>query len=1176
VRSEAKALSAVSNAREGTRARIALVAALALAALVTFVAFASAAPAAPENYASFGPDGTESSDFEWVTSVAVDQQTGVVYAYDYYAGALYKFEADGTPVNFTGSNPNIDGNEITGLSPASLRVGEAQVAVDSNSHVVYVTEEHAIRAFQADGTPANFTAGPGAGTNELPGLGEATGVAVDVNGAIYVSDFTGNAVNIYSPTGAFLTTSSVAEPRGLAVAPDGAIYVVKPLDDPNFKGSSVYKLDPSEFPVTTSTTYNSSLLYTNGAQSVGVDPLSGDVYVLKKFFTVSIEKFDKDGNFLGSIGGTEDDGELKDEAHGIAAVAGGEEFQLYVGNTEFSSVDPDYSKVAILGEEIVEGPPAIRSTSAIDVTADSATLRAQINPDTADTTYRFEYGPAPCSTSVCAVLPVTDGQIPAGHRFVSVSEQLLDLASDTTYHYRLVAENSFGTTEGPERTLITQAFGLGFELSDSRAWEMVTPTNKHGAKVAIPVIGQIAQAAEDGEGLVFPTLGSIASDPEGSRAIEGATVLSRRGPGGWHSVDLTPRHSEPTLITNAASEYQLFSSDLARGLALPADSTPLSPEASERTPYLRENTEPPIYTPLLTSKEGFANVPPGTEFGGGASRSAAYLQGATEDLSYVALKSDVPLIAGAPDFALYEWHAGELRAVGKLPVDEGGDWDAGSNLGSEQSSVRNAISADGSRVFWSHGHTGGFTALYLRDLDAEETVRLDVVQPGGSGLGESRPVFQGASADGTVVFFTDGQQLTEGASPEGADLYRCEIPAGESAAGCATLIDVSAPPVGPGESAKVLGIVSALSDDATKAYFAAEGELDSSPNSFGETAVPGEPNLYRWQEGEGLRFIATLSDADSATWGLDGTTVGHSNAVTAAGSPGGRYLSFMSERSLAGQDSHDAATEKPVQQVFVYDAASDRLRCASCGFSGGSPHGRVLPGGSALSAVDPLNIWQEKLVSATLPEATATGNDAFFYALYHRRAVLDNGRVFFNSVDSLVPGDSNGQWDVYEFEPVGTGSCTESSKGAGVSRSEGGCVSLISSGTGEEEAAFVDASASGGDVFFTTPAKLSVLDEDTVDDIYDARVDGVVATRPISTECLGEACQPAPNPPNDPTPASAAFSGAGNVASARCPASKRKVTRNGSPRCVAKKHARKHKKRQRPAKRAHHNGRAAR
>ena len=41
---------------------------------------------------------------------------------------------------------------------------------------------------------------------------------------------------------------------------------------------------------------------------------------------------------------------------------------------------------------------------------------------------------------------------------------------------------------------------------------------------------------------------------------------------------------------------------------------------------------------------------------------------------------------------------------------------------------------------------------------------------------------------------------------------------------------------------------------------------------------------------------------------------------------------------------------------------------------------------------------------------------------YQQRYLSDDGRLFFNSFDSLVPQDTNGKADVYEYEPAGVGS----------------------------------------------------------------------------------------------------------------------------------------------------------
>jgi hypothetical protein len=1142
----------------------------ALAVVLSLAAGAFAAEAT-EYLRSFSPDGTESSEFEKLSSVAYDQQTGTVYVLDSVAGALYKFNAKGQPLPWGGSAPNLSGNKLTDVEPFT-GFNESQIAVDSTNHVVYVTEQHSISAFHADGEPAEFGAGPGAGTNAIPSGGEIVGVAVDANGAVYANEYAGT-VNVFAASGEPVTSFAVTPQSGnLGVGPGGPVYVVNTSPPGNEGG--VYKLIPSEFPVSATTTYTAAPklvpTFGNFAYGVGVDPVSGDVYLVDTSFSETwIRKFDSSGNFVGEFAKS---GELPGTAQGVAVVGGGTELQAYVGV-------PQTGKVAIFGEVINPGPPSIESTSATDVSADSATLHAAINPNAFATTYHFEYGLGDCSTTACARVPLGEVGIGKGHRAVAVSQGIFGLQPGAAYHYRVVAKNLEGVRPGPDRIFTTQLSGLGFELPDDRAWEMVSPPNKHGASLVVYPYGTI-QAAEDGNGLAYLSAGSIEADPAGSRSPEPSAVLARRAGPDWRSTDLTPPHTR--TAGPISGEYVRFGDDLSEAVIEPPDGTPLSPQASERTPYLRENTEPPTYTPLVTDKEGFANVPPGTAFGGDPiadGRGAVRVLEVTPDLSHVVLVSKVALTPGAVGGGLFEWAAGQLQPLSVLPPAEGGTMATQPVLGSNLGSVRHALSDDGSRVFWGTGAYSaggnGLTALYMRDTEAGETVRLDVVPPDVTPSGEARPTFQGASADGTVVFFTDTQQLTDDASSSGADLYRCEIPLGDPSLGCDTLTDLTAPAAGPGESAEVQGVVPALSDDGTHVCFIARGVLDSAANSFGATAVAGEPNLYLWQEGRGTRFVATLSDADRADWGLSPTSgVGQDSVLSAAASPAGRYLSFVSERSLSGYDNRDEASGEPVEQVFRYDAVADRLDCASCNPTGARPSGHVSKAFDE-PLVDPTELWQDRPVAALLPPARV--RESSWATLYRPRTTFDSGRVFFNAVDSLVAADSNGEWDVYQYEPTGVGDCTASSGGASLSRSAGGCVSLISSGTAEAEAAFLDASASGDDAFFLSPARLSVTDEDNELDLYDARVDGVPATLAPVVECLGEACQQASAAPNDPTPASSSFKGQGNLKNPgrkRCAKGRHKVRSNRRTRCVARKpHKRGHK---RQASRAGHGGRASR
>jgi hypothetical protein len=180
--------------------------------------------------------------------------------------------------------------------------------------------------------------------------------------------------------------------------------------------------------------------------------------------------------------------------------------------------------------------------------------------------------------------------------------------------------------------------------------------------------------------------------------------------------------------------------------------------------------------------------------------------------------------------------------------------------------------------------------------------------------------------------------------------------------------------------------------------------------------------------------------------------------------------------------------------------------------------------------VDRKDIWNHHWLAASIPGWRVAGGTT----LYQPRYLSDGGRLFFNSPDALVPQDTNGLEDVYEYEPTGEGDCTSAS--STFSADSGGCVGLISSGTSSGESAFFDASENGDDVFFTTISKLVGVDYDTSYDVYDAHVCSTsvpCVTAPVSSPpCTsGDSCKAAPSPQPEifgPAP-SATFSGTGNV-----------------------------------------------
>ena len=796
-----------------------------------------------------------------------------------------------------------------------------------------------------------------------------------------------------------------------------------------------------------------------------------------------------------------------------------------------------------------------------EVAGTSATLQARINPLGNDTHYYFQYGASSCSAgpSACTDLPSPPGgDLGSGESEESASVHLQGLAADTIYYYRVVVSNTLGTIYGAERTFTTQTKGEEeLVLPDGRAWEMVSPPNKNGATIsALEIEGGVAQASADGSAFTWGADAPIGAEPAGSRVLEWSQIFSTRGVGGWSSRDIAgPNEKATGFHVGDKSEYRFFSSDLSLGLVEPKGKTPLSPEATEKTLYLRDDGGS-SYLPLVTA----ANVPPGTKFGGveelGGGNPGLVFMDATPDLSHIVF-SDFGKVGLTPNAQpgvgnLYEWAGGRLRLVSVLPESEGGAMATVPELGNGSYDARQAISSDGSRIIWtSQG------ALYMSDMTKGETkgetgeaIRLDRAEPGGASA-----KFQTASDDGRRVFFTDEQQLTAGSAAgyQKPDLYMFETTNGEDEPLKGEPVDLTVDR-NTGESAGVQGLLPGASEDGSYVYLVAKGVLSEAENAEHEKAGSGADNLYVLHDtgaGWTTTFIAQLSGDDEHDWtGEIAPTSGDGSAdgsnylagLTSRVSPNGRYLAFMSDRELTGYDNHDANSGAADEEVFLYDASAERLVCASCDPTGARPDGVQDQGavgsanGSISILVDEAKLWiGGRWLAGSIPGWTSV--DLSGHAYHQSRYLSDSGRLFFNSNDALVPQDINGTEDVYEYEPPGVGSCAASS--VTFSERSGGCVGLISSGTSSEESVFLDASESGGDVFFLTAAKLASQDYDTNLDVYDARectAQAPCVSSPVAPpECTtADACRAAstPQPTIFGAPPSATFSGAGNPAPA--------------------------------------------
>ncbi len=833
--------------------------------------------------------------------------------------------------------------------------------------------------------------------------------------------------------------------------------------------------------------------------------------------------------------------------------------------------------------------PSVEALSAQNLASGEVRLAGKVDPEGLATHYYFQYGTADCASDegACTDLPAAPGQeLPGVFGAQSVSAIASGLAPSSTYYYRLIASNADGPAEGAERfaTITTLPSSQG-TLADDRAWEMVSPPEKDGADIeAIAREGTQIQASAQGAAISYTANGPVISEPGGNRSPEPTQVLSARGPEGWSSQELvTPHEKGEGIEAGEPGEFRAFSADLALSLLQPPggkvepfEAPPLAPGASEKTLYERDDpplspegevqgeaqagSEQSVYSQAKANASFLAPgfeplLTPAGDSGGGKFGGQLEFLGATPDLSHVVFESGQAtlLAGGAP--GLYEWgQAGGIQLVSILPDGQPAGEAANGiapELGDEDINVRNAISADGSRVlFYSAGieeasEVAEFHRLYLRDTQKGETLQVNAAQGVEEPVGEeSQVAFQGASADGSKVFFTDTAPLSpesaqrpifEGQSNP-ADLYECEVTEAGGKLAC-DLRDLTPNPAGSGE---VLNVLSGISEEGSSLYFVANGVLAPGA-SQGDCEAEGTPeaqqrcNLYLYQEGK-LQFIASLSGEDSGDWGSSRSPFKSASDLAprpdladlvARVSPNGRYFTFMSELPLTGYDNEDQSHPGALdEEVYLYDSASRLLRCVSCNASG--PSRGVLDtehSGEGLGLlVDRRADFDGQYLAGSIPGWMPLGLDR---SIRQPRYLSDQGRLFFDSPDRLVPQASGEKENVYEYEPDGLGSCGQDS----------GCVALISSGSAGQESAFLEASESGDDAFFLTSQALVAADHDTNFDLYDARVCSV-ASPCLSSEASSlppcesaGTCKPNPSGPTSfGAPPTGSVPGQGNLA----------------------------------------------
>jgi Tol biopolymer transport system component len=641
-------------------------------------------------------------------------------------------------------------------------------------------------------------------------------------------------------------------------------------------------------------------------------------------------------------------------------------------------------------------------------------------------------------------------------------------------------------------------------LPDCRAYEMISPQDKAGGDISAS--SSRTRAALSGNAVQFVSMTGF-GDLFGTDSV-GAEYVSTRGSSGWATHGITPPQQPPAFPAWRNRYQGDFSDDLGTGIYFALSSvTNEDPNVAQlRNLYLRRDllTPGPGSYQLLTGCPACSS--PLAPLAPSQLLEDPALAGRSDDFRHVIFESPVRLTSDAPDDQppgcafdaelclpyLYEAVDGHVRLAGILPDGTPAPFSAaglGALNGDGQGTAQytpNTISADGSRIVFTAGPftdpvaslgvpvVGHMGDLYMR-IDGSETIKLNASERDPTNPDPNGPqpaMYGGASHDDSKVFFMSTELLTDDAI-RGLNLYMYDLNA--SAGHHLTLITQDNNAADDATAAFRAEYVVGTSDDGSYVYFWGANKL--LPEQGPGTATA--PMLYGWHDGE-LRFIGLNAGPTEfpVNWGDLGTVNPRLSDLTRV-SPDGRHIAFAT-RSFAtaqsvGYDNRNPDCQTGVcVEVYLYSYDTGQLKCVSCDPSGAPP----IDDASFMSNSD----------DTTLLTMTR----------HLTHALSDDGqRLFFDTPDPLVPRDTNGKRDVYEYDAAT------------------GQVSLISTGRSSSDSLFAEATPSGNDVFFTTRQSLVGIDNDAAVDLYDARVGGGIAAQnpPPIVPCTGEGCRLGASPP---------------------------------------------------------------
>jgi len=398
------------------------------------------------------------------------------------------------------------------------------------------------------------------------------------------------------------------------------------------------------------------------------------------------------------------------------------------------------------------------------------------------------------------------------------------------------------------------------------------------------------------------------------------------------------------------------------------------------------------------------------------------------------------------------------------------------------------ISSDGTRVFFQtteklvSADTDSAIDLYER---SGATTTLISTGPNG-GNGAFAATYSGASQDGAKVFFRTSEKLVTTDTDNAIDVYM-------RSAGTTTLISL-----GPnGGNGVQTAFYKANTPDGTRVFFETAESLVSGDSDIAR-------DVYQWSSGTVTRLSTGPSGGNDSNF----------DTFYEGSSTDGTHVFMSTDEQLTSTDT-DPTTD-------VYERFGSTTTQLSIGPAGGNgnvdfDYDAFFDGASA----DGTKVWLDTDEGLTTDD-TDTGYDVYERSggtitrvstgptggnanldVFFDAGSADGTRVYFDTIEPLVAGDTDPASDIY----VRSGGTT-SLVSIGPNGGNGGDFSSFAAITGTD----------GSNVFFGTPEGLVASDTDGFEDVYQRDVVAGTTTL-IST---------GPNGGNGPTPAF--FAGVGGTA----------------------------------------------